>query len=143
MTLVQVAQSAWHHRVRCYTALIVWISVRYLIIGIEYALRGASGSPYWANFADVNPVVVGSWIALTGLVGIISQLKAWYTGFANCSLLRIFAMGVTMHSLFRMTLLLQHFGLADPLFVLFVCDFVAAAFILLGLPHGKKSVFCV
>lgn len=132
----------WEHRYRCFVSLVWWVSLRYFTIGWEYIFRLSDSSLYWEFFADVLPQAVGAYMVLVGAAGIASQIFAWRTRLLPVSLLRIFAIGVCLHSLFRISVLVQNKVYGDPLLILFMCDFGAMLFILLGLPAGRKIIPC-
>jgi hypothetical protein len=135
-------QNLWDSRLRYFSALIWWISIRYFSIGWEYIFHIGGSSHYWSGFADIAPSIVGAVMVAVGATGITSQLFSWWTGFINARLAIGFAMGVCATSLFRIAVLLQDHRFGDPLLILFLCDFLAMLLVLPGLPYRKKPLRC-
>lgn len=117
----------WEYR---YATLIWWITIRYLLIGLEFIFLGADSSNYWP-FGNVSPVILGYWMFIVGVVGMSSRFLCWKTWCNRASWsTMVFALGVAAHSMFRMAMLVQEHRIGDPLFVLFFCD-TAAMFLMM------------
>ncbi len=137
-----MVSDAWQARVKCYTALIWWISLRYFTIGFEYCFETPASEYYRNLFAQVSPQVVGIWLIMTGGIGIVSQIFSWRTELVHVKMVMMFAVGVSVHALFRMTVLGQAGLYFDPMFILFLCDFGAMSLILIGIPHKRNILPC-
>lgn len=130
----------WVARARFFSVLIWWISVRYFTIGLEYIFRLTDSAYHWRLFAWVSPVNIGVFLSVFGAIGIAAQVYLWFTCRVNMALTKLFAFGVCMHSIFRITVLLETHTPGDPLMILFLCDFLGMFFLLTGLPC--KSTRC-
>lgn len=123
-----------------YHSLFVWfISVRYILIGIEYICLAPESRRFWA-FGEIWPQVIGIWMLIVGLVGLLSRYAC-----AQCwtrrarKLTTVFIIGVIGHSLFRLTLLVQQQSAMDPMVILFGCDLAAVVWLKFQL---RKWVYC-
>lgn len=125
----------WEHR---YGALIWWVTIRYFVIGLEYLFGDKQSVAYWL-FGGVNPSIVGAWLTLVGGVGVISRMLChhrWTLKSAVCT--QFFALGVCIHSFFRLAIFIQSGLIGDPLVVLFACDLVAMFFMLVQIQRAYR-----
>lgn len=122
MTLKQYMGEFWQHK---FGALVWWIAARYVCIGIEYVLEEVQSSSYWL-FDGLKPWVIGVLMVFVGALGLWSRWECrdgWSKPASNLTML--FAIGVCVHSFFRLAMFFQSHLLGDPLVVLFTCDLVA------------------
>ncbi len=143
MTLAQqfscTVHDLWQTRVKCYTALIWWVALRYFATGLEcvFGLH-----PHSHSFGGISFQCLGAWMVVTGALGIASQIISWRTHLMCPKLVMVFAVTISIHALFRMAVLAQTGLLFDPMFMLFLCDFGAMSLILIGIPHKKQIIAC-
>lgn len=120
----------WQERL---SALVWYIALRYLVIGVEYVFLGPESRKFW-HFDEVHAVVLGLWLVIVGSCGVYSRL---FSRFSNRATI-LFSTGILLHSSFRLWTCVQQSALGDPLAVLFLADAVAAFWILKQLPKWKR-----
>lgn len=128
-------ETLWHKR---FAALVWYIAARYFIIGLEYILLGPEHRRFW-HFDDFHAVAVGSWMATVGAIGGLSRMVSHnvWSRLSNV-FTHAFAIGVALHSTFRLWTFVQQNALGDPLAVLFLSDLVASFWILKQLASWKR-----